>query len=426
MDAFRKQLDSLMGADRNGDVQVVKRKYYDRDVCRLYIAGLCPNELFQLTKMDLGPCTKIHSLQLRKEYEEAKAKGKDNYDRELEEALEHLVLECDRKIQRALKRLEAEDAKAATAIQVSEVTKSPEAAEYSRQIKEKLKEAEYMDLEGRTDDRIRIMEQVEELRNKRADCQALSVLDAFNKDRASMPQPLQAPPSLAPLPLAPDARTQEMIKEKLKMAEELGEEGRVDEAQKLMNEADALKKLVRAEPVTDPVKQAALDVRITDQKLRVCDICGAFLSVYDSDRRLADHFGGKLHLGYIQIREKLEDLKAAQEELRKLRSSERNDDNSSARASSKDRERNADRGRPSDYDRERSRDKYRDITRDHHSRKRERDSIGRDRDYDRRRHHRGSRSRSRSRSPPREHGRYRERDHFDHRRDSYSRRYDQR
>lgn len=28
-----------------------------------------------------------------------------------------------------------------------------------------------------------------------------------------------------------------------------------------------------------------------------------------SDRRLADHFGGKLHLGYMQIREKLADLK---------------------------------------------------------------------------------------------------------------------
>lgn len=27
-----------------------------------------------------------------------------------------------------------------------------------------------------------------------------------------------------------------------------------------------------------------------------------------SDRRLADHFGGKLHLGYMQIREKLADL----------------------------------------------------------------------------------------------------------------------
>jgi hypothetical protein len=28
-----------------------------------------------------------------------------------------------------------------------------------------------------------------------------------------------------------------------------------------------------------------------------------------SDRRLADHFGGKLHLGYMQIREKLVDLR---------------------------------------------------------------------------------------------------------------------
>jgi hypothetical protein len=32
------------------------------------------------------------------------------------------------------------------------------------------------------------------------------------------------------------------------------------------------------------------------QKLRVCDICGAYLSILDSDRRLADHFGGKVSL----------------------------------------------------------------------------------------------------------------------------------
>lgn len=31
------------------------------------------------------------------------------------------------------------------------------------------------------------------------------------------------------------------------------------------------------------------------QKLRVCDICGAYLSILDSDRRLADHFGGKVN-----------------------------------------------------------------------------------------------------------------------------------
>jgi len=38
------------------------------------------------------------------------------------------------------------------------------------------------------------------------------------------------------------------------------------------------------------------------QKLQVCDVCGAFLSRLDNDRRLADHFFGKMHLGYAQMR----------------------------------------------------------------------------------------------------------------------------
>jgi hypothetical protein len=44
------------------------------------------------------------------------------------------------------------------------------------------------------------------------------------------------------------------------------------------------------------------------QKLRVCEVCSAYLGIHDNDRRLADHFGGKLHLGFIKIREKLEAL----------------------------------------------------------------------------------------------------------------------
>lgn len=38
------------------------------------------------------------------------------------------------------------------------------------------------------------------------------------------------------------------------------------------------------------------------QKLKVCDVCGAYLSRLDNDRRLADHFYGKMHLGYAQMR----------------------------------------------------------------------------------------------------------------------------
>lgn len=44
------------------------------------------------------------------------------------------------------------------------------------------------------------------------------------------------------------------------------------------------------------------------QKLRVCEVCSAYLGIHDNDRRLADHFGGKLHLGFIKIREKLAQL----------------------------------------------------------------------------------------------------------------------
>ncbi|GFQ00381.1 protein luc7 [Phtheirospermum japonicum] len=405
MDALRKQLDVLMGANRNGDVQEVTRKYYDRDVCRLFLAGVCPHDLFQLTKIDMGPCPKVHSLQLRKEYEEAKAKGLDNYDRDLEDTIDRLIVECDRKISRALKRLDEEDAKAAIAISVSEVTQTEETIELSKQIKEKLKEIDQFDFEGNTDMKIRAVEEVDELRTKRADKQAILLLDAFNVDRASLPQPLANASQAAPLPAAvPDPHIQELINEKLKKAEDLGEQGMVDEAQKALEEAEALKK--------------------TDQKLRVCDICGAFLSVYDSDRRLADHFGGKLHLGYMQIREKLAGLQifnegtklilftllpeeakdkkriASEEERRSRDRGSRDLDRESSKdrdngnyshergrdydRRGKERDRNYDRNRGYDRDRERGKDSSRGYDSRSHRRSRSR-SKERSRDYDRNR-----------------------------------------
>ncbi|KAL0402686.1 UNVERIFIED_CONTAM: putative RNA-binding protein Luc7-like 1 [Sesamum latifolium] len=319
MDALRKQLDVLMGANRNGDAQEVTRKYYDRDVCRLFLAGLCPHELFQLTRLD------------------------------------------------------EEDAKAAIAISVSEVTQTLENIELSKQIKEKLKEADQFDLEGKTDMKIRALEEVEELRTKRADKQAMLLLDAFNKDRASLPQPLTNTSQLAPLPAAlPDPHIQEMINEKLKKAEDLGEQGMVDEAQKALEEAEALKKLPpRQESAIDSSKYTAADVRITDQKLRVCDICGAFLSVYDSDRRLADHFGGKLHLGYMLIREKLAELQEERDKKRKTHEEDRRNDKFLVLFRSRDRRsRDRDRESSKDHDKGETRERGRDY--DH----RGRDVIG--------------------------------------------------
>lgn len=54
---MRAMLDELMGKER--DVPLDKRtnqglKFYDRDVCKLAVAGLCPYGLFKNTKSDLG------------------------------------------------------------------------------------------------------------------------------------------------------------------------------------------------------------------------------------------------------------------------------------------------------------------------------------------------------------------------------------
>lgn len=38
------------------------------------------------------------------------------------------------------------------------------------------------------------------------------------------------------------------------------------------------------------------------QKLQACEVCGAYLSHLDNDRRLADHFIGKIHMGYATLR----------------------------------------------------------------------------------------------------------------------------
>ncbi|KAA1079127.1 splicing factor [Puccinia graminis f. sp. tritici] len=84
--------------------------------------------------------------------------------------------------------------------------------------------------------------------------------------------------------------------------ENLGESGQVDQSMAELAKAQALKseKLEKERELQQLTASG-------HQKLRVCDICGAYLSILDSDRRLADHFGGKMHLGYLQLRQAIEE-----------------------------------------------------------------------------------------------------------------------
>jgi len=86
--------------------------------------------------------------------------------------------------------------------------------------------------------------------------------------------------------------------------ETLGEQGKVEESMKEMQAIEALKS-EKGEKERDLQLLTDTSGASGHQKLRVCDVCGAYLSVLDSDRRLADHFGGKMHLGYHELRNML-------------------------------------------------------------------------------------------------------------------------
>lgn len=131
----------------------------------------------------------------------------------------------------------------------------------------------------------------------------------------------------------------EEIGKLLAKAEQLGAEGNVDEAQKVLQEVEKVRTRKKDAEVSEgsseetrgrngccsfrrskclffwwfvpqeEYRNSMPASSFQQQKLRVCEVCSAYLGLHDNDRRLADHFGGKLHLGFIQIREKLDQLK---------------------------------------------------------------------------------------------------------------------
>lgn len=84
--------------------------------------------------------------------------------------------------------------------------------------------------------------------------------------------------------------------------ESLGGAGKVDESMAELSRAEALK-TEKQEKERELQTLTENSGASGHQKLRVCDICGAYLSILDSDRRLADHFGGKVRstLSFILV-----------------------------------------------------------------------------------------------------------------------------
>ncbi|KAJ5221331.1 U1 snRNP-associated protein [Penicillium citrinum] len=221
----RKLLEQLMGADqligtgaqgRNAQLSIT-----DPKVCRSYLVGTCPHDLFTNTKQDLGPCPKVHSEGLKTEYETASAaeKAKWGFEFDYMRDMQKYIDDCDRRIDTAQRRLE----------------KTPDEIRQTNNL----------------------LKQIADLNNT--------------------------------------------INTGLLEISVLGETGSVAMA---LNE---MHKIRTAKHQKETHERDLKNLQDTSgpsghQKLQVCDVCGAYLSRLDNDRRLADHFFGKMHMGYSDMR----------------------------------------------------------------------------------------------------------------------------
>ncbi|XP_059180579.1 putative RNA-binding protein Luc7-like 1 isoform X2 [Centropristis striata] len=201
----------------------------------------------------------------------------------------------------------------------------------------------------------------------------------------------------------------EEIGKLLAKAEQLGAEGNVDEAQKVLQEVEKVR--TRKKDAEEEYRNSMPASSFQQQKLRVCEVCSAYLGLHDNDRRLADHFGGKLHLGFIQIREKLDQLKKTvvdkqekrnQERLKRREEREKEErmkkrtrSRSREHRRSRSRDRRRRRSRSTSRDKRRSRSRSRERRRRHRSRSRSR-SRGHRHSHEQSSRHKSSRDRERS------------------------------
>ncbi|XP_063149315.1 luc7-like protein 3 isoform X4 [Candoia aspera] len=339
-------LDELMGRDRNlaPDEKRSNVRWDHESVCKYYLCGFCPAELFTNTRSDLGPCEKIHDENLRKQYEKSSRFMKVGYEREFLRYLQSLLAEVERRIRRGHARLA-----------LSQTQQSSGAAGPT----------------GKNEEKIQVL------------TDKIDVL--------------------------------------LQQIEELGSEGKVEEAQGMMKLVEQLKEereLLRS--TTSTIESFAAQ----EKQMEVCEVCGAFLIVGDAQSRVDDHLMGKQHMGYAKIKATVEELK---EKLRKrTEEPERDDRLKKEKLEREEREREREREEKERKRRREEEEKEKERARDRERRKRSRSrsrhsSRTSDRRSSRSRDHKRSRSKDRRRSRSRDRRRSRSHDRSDRKHRSRSR-----
>lgn len=90
---------------------------------------------------------------------------------------------------------------------------------------------------------------------------------------------------------------EEQIRGAMAQIEEFGENGEVEKAQELLATVESYKQAIEAVKNSGP------------KRMIVCDVCSACLVANDQTARMDSHLTGKQHMGYLKIRQWLEEYK---------------------------------------------------------------------------------------------------------------------
>ncbi|XP_054722031.1 luc7-like protein 3 isoform X2 [Uloborus diversus] len=207
----------------------------------------------------------------------------------------------------------------------------------------------------------------------------------------------------------------EKINGLLVQVENLGCEGKVEEAQGIMKLCEQLKEereTLRKASEANHWFQTAEIAAAQEKQMEVCEVCGAFLIVGDAQQRVDDHLMGKQHVGYAKLKEAVDEILSHREKERsdreKLRDKEREERRKAKEEDDRKREERRKRFEDErrrdlekrDRTRRRSRSRERTGNRghSHRSRSKERHSHSKSKDKDRSRKRSKSSDRKRERS----------------------------
>ena len=168
MEGLRKALDNLMGKDRNLPIkeQILKKKHFnDPDVCKFFLIGFCPHELFTYVKSSsIGECHYRHDQQFKISFESDANREyyQIKYEEDLISFLESITSELDIKIKRCLERIEMPPPE-----QILNKDAQIELENLDKEITEKIKEAEHLGETGMIEESEKLMKEIEQIKIQR-------------------------------------------------------------------------------------------------------------------------------------------------------------------------------------------------------------------------------------------------------------------